>query len=62
MSENEVQAVANFLESQGERLVGFLDIHSYSQILMFPWGYTKEQSSDHEELVNNVADVVTSVA
>ena len=51
MSEREVQNVANFLQSQGQRLVGYLDIHSYSQILMFPWGYTKRWNKDYAELV-----------
>ncbi|XP_020615323.1 carboxypeptidase B-like [Orbicella faveolata] len=51
MSEREVQSVANFLQSQGHRLVGYLDIHSYSQILMFPWGYTKRRNKDYEELM-----------
>ena len=52
MSEREVQGVANFLQSQGHRFVGYLDIHSYSQILMFPWGYTKRRITDYEELVH----------
>ena len=56
MSENEVRSVARFLESQGQRLVGYLDIHSYSQILMFPWGYTKIRSKDYDELVPSIAD------
>ncbi|XP_022796974.1 carboxypeptidase B-like [Stylophora pistillata] len=51
MSEKEVQAVAKYLESLGRRLVAFMDIHSYSQILMFPWGYTKTKSIDNEELM-----------
>lgn len=51
MSEKEVQAVAKYIESLGRRLAAFMDIHSYSQILMFPWGYTKKKSIDHVELV-----------
>lgn len=51
MSEEEVQAVAKYLESLGRRLVAFLDIHSYSQMLMFPWGYTKTHCKDYLELV-----------
>ena len=51
MSEEEVQAVAKYLESLGRRLVAFLDIHSYSQMLMFPWGYTKAHCKDYLELV-----------
>lgn len=49
MSEKEVQSVANFLESQRERLVGYLDVHSYSQMILFPWGYTKKHTIYHEE-------------
>ena len=52
MSEREVQNVANFLQSEKHRLVGYLDIHSYSQILMFPWGYTKRRNKDFQELVH----------
>ena len=52
MSEREVQNVANFLQSEKHRLVGYLDIHSYSQILMFPWGYTKKRNKDFQELVH----------
>ena len=54
MSEREVQRVANFLQSQRQRLVGYLDIHSYSQILMFPWGYTKRRNKDYNELVLHI--------
>ena len=51
MSEEEVQSVANFLESQQHRLVGYLDIHSYSQMILFPWGYKKDPTEDQKELV-----------
>ena len=58
LSEKEVQSVARFLESQKKRLVGYLDIHSYGQMLLFPWGYTKEQTKDHIEMVRNIKTVV----
>ena len=58
LSEKEVQSVARFLESQKKRLVGYLDIHSYGQMLLFPWGYTKEQTKDHVEMVRNINIVV----
>ncbi|KAJ7370282.1 corticosteroid- binding protein [Desmophyllum pertusum] len=61
MSESEVQHVARFLESQGKRLVGYLDIHSYSQIWMFPWGYTKKRSRDYDELMRVSKDVVDAI-
>ena len=57
LSEKEVQSVARFLESQKKRLVGYLDIHSYGQMLLFPWGFTKEQTKDHIEMVRNIKTV-----
>ena len=51
-SEVEIINVANFLKSKDNRLVGYLDIHSYSQLWMIPWGYTKEATEDNKELVS----------
>lgn len=53
MSENEVQNVDRFLKSEQKRLVGFLDVHNYSQMWMIPWGYAKENVKDYDELVSN---------
>lgn len=61
MSEEEVQAVAKYLESLGRRLVAFLDIHSYSQMLMFPWGYTKAHCKDYLELMRVSKAVVDAI-
>ena len=44
-SEVEVKGVADFL-SKIENLKGFIDFHSYSQLWMSPWGYTKEKPED----------------
>ncbi len=53
MTENEVQNIDRFLKSEKKRLVGFLDVHNYSQMWMIPWGYTKENIKDYDELVSN---------
>ena len=53
MSENEAQNVDRFLKSEKERLAGFLDVFNYSQMWMIPWGYTKENIKDYDELVSN---------
>ena len=53
MSEIEVQNVDRFLKSEKKRLAGFLDVHNYSQMWMIPWGYTKENIKDYDELVSN---------
>lgn len=52
MSEKEVQNLDRFLKSQLKRLAGFLDVHSYSQMWMIPWGFAKENIKDYDELVS----------
>ncbi|XP_070611008.1 carboxypeptidase A1 isoform X2 [Erythrolamprus reginae] len=48
-SEPEVKAIVDFVRQHGN-IKGFISIHSYSQMLLFPYGYTKEQAADHLEL------------
>uniref|UniRef100_A0A5F9C9G0 Carboxypeptidase O n=1 Tax=Oryctolagus cuniculus TaxID=9986 RepID=A0A5F9C9G0_RABIT len=50
-SEPETKAVSSFVESQKENIVCFLTIHSYGQYILLPYGYTKNKSSNHEELI-----------
>lgn len=51
MSEPETKAVSRFVESKKESIVCFLTMHSYGQLILTPYGYTKNKSSNHEELV-----------
>ena len=55
-SEVEVRNVANYLKQLKRRgqIAGYMDIHSYSQLWMTPWGYTRQRSRDHEELVRKM--------
>ena len=39
-----------FMESIGN-LKGHLDIHSYSALVLGPWGYSNSPSPDHEEII-----------
>jgi len=50
-SEPETLAVKNFIES-GENVewTAFITTHSYSQLFMTPYGYTKNLTSDYPEL------------
>ena len=52
MSEKEAQNMDRFLKSEQKRLVGFLDVHNYSQMWMIPWGYAMENIKDYNELVS----------
>ena len=49
-SEVEVKGVADFL-SNITGLKGFIDFHSYSQLWMSPWGYTKRLPKDFRDEV-----------
>ncbi|KFO18335.1 carboxypeptidase O [Fukomys damarensis] len=50
-SEPETKAVADLIESKKEDIVCFLTIHSYGQLILVPYGYTTNKSSNHEELI-----------
>ena len=58
MSETEVKYVDNYLKSELKRLVGYLDIHSYSQLWMIPWAFAKENVKDYDELVSIITRAV----
>lgn len=49
-SEPEVKAIVDFVKSHGQ-IKAFVSIHSYSQMLLYPYGYTKTPCKDQAELV-----------
>ncbi|XP_053311502.1 carboxypeptidase B2 [Spea bombifrons] len=58
-SEPEVKAVANFLRENKDVVKGYITIHSYSQMVLFPYSYTRDKVKDHDELLllaNKVTD------
>ncbi|XP_036962649.1 carboxypeptidase A1-like [Acanthopagrus latus] len=48
-SESEVRAIVDFVRSHGN-LKSFVSIHSYSQMLLYPYGYTSTPAKDRAEL------------
>ncbi|OPJ76428.1 carboxypeptidase A1 [Patagioenas fasciata monilis] len=48
-SEPEVKAIVDFVKSHGN-IKAFISIHSYSQLLLYPYGYTSTPAPDHQEL------------
>ena len=50
-SEPETKAVSSFIESRKENIACFLTMHSYGQLILLPYGYTENKSSNHEELL-----------
>ncbi|XP_065783756.1 carboxypeptidase O [Muntiacus reevesi] len=51
VSEPETKAVSSFIESKKENVACFLTMHSYGQLILVPYGYTKNKSNNHEELI-----------
>ncbi|XP_008576764.1 PREDICTED: carboxypeptidase O, partial [Galeopterus variegatus] len=51
VSEPETKAVTSFVESRKEDILCYLTIHSYGQFILTPYGYTKNKTSNHEELI-----------
>ncbi|XP_017145900.1 zinc carboxypeptidase [Drosophila miranda] len=51
-SELETQCLLQFIRSnvQKEQIKTYIALHSYSQMLMFPYGYTKERVSNYDDL------------
>ncbi|NXN81955.1 CBPA1 Carboxypeptidase, partial [Bombycilla garrulus] len=48
-SEPEVKSIVDFVKSHGN-IKAFISIHSYSQLLLYPYGYTETPAKDEEEL------------
>ncbi|NXS95466.1 CBPB2 Carboxypeptidase, partial [Jacana jacana] len=49
-SEPEVKAVARFIRDHKDTIKAYITMHSYSQLVLFPYSYTREKSKDHDEL------------
>ncbi|MEE6481740.1 hypothetical protein FKM82_012952 [Ascaphus truei] len=59
-SEPEVKAIVDFVKSHGQ-IKGFISIHSYSQMLLYPYGYTSTRAADHLELDNLAKSAVNAL-
>ncbi|XP_074533760.1 carboxypeptidase A5 [Halichoeres trimaculatus] len=48
-SESEVKSIVDFVKAHGN-IKAFVSIHAYSQMLLYPYGYTKTPAKDESEL------------
>ncbi|KAG7487497.1 hypothetical protein MATL_G00024180 [Megalops atlanticus] len=51
-SEVEVKAVADFIRQNRSIIKAYLTVHSYSQLLLFPYSYTYQLAEHHSELMS----------
>ncbi|XP_037062396.1 mast cell carboxypeptidase A isoform X2 [Peromyscus leucopus] len=59
-SEKETKAVTNFIRSHLNSIKAYITFHSYSQMLLFPYGYTSKLPPNHNDLFK-VARIATDV-
>ncbi|XP_046890756.1 carboxypeptidase A1-like [Hypomesus transpacificus] len=62
-SESEVKSIVDFVKAHGN-MKAFVSIHAYSQMLLYPYGYTSTPTKDQKELhalaskaINNLASL-----
>uniref|UniRef100_A0A8C9Z9B2 Carboxypeptidase A1 n=1 Tax=Sander lucioperca TaxID=283035 RepID=A0A8C9Z9B2_SANLU len=60
-SESEVKSIVDFVKSHGN-FKAFVSIHSYSQMLLYPYGYTRTPCKDQTELHNLAKKAITDLA
>ncbi|XP_042352584.1 carboxypeptidase A5 [Plectropomus leopardus] len=60
-SESEVKSIVDFVKSHGN-FKAFISIHSYSQMLLYPYGYTRTPVKDQAELHNLAKKAITDLA
>ncbi|NXL38935.1 CBPA1 Carboxypeptidase, partial [Glaucidium brasilianum] len=60
-SEPEVKAIVDFVKSHGN-IKAFVSIHSYSQLLLYPYGYTRTPVPDQKELHEISAKAVAALS
>ncbi|KAG8238262.1 hypothetical protein J437_LFUL016442 [Ladona fulva] len=50
-SEPETRSIAEFLMVNRDKLKVFISLHSYAQMWLLPWGYTRAILDDHDDLM-----------
>ncbi|XP_075462876.1 carboxypeptidase O-like [Ascaphus truei] len=51
-SEPETQAVAHLVENRKSDILCYFTIHSYGEMILLPYGYTKNPSTNHKEMTD----------
>ena len=47
----ETRSVARFLTRRKSSITSYLSLHSYGQLILIPWGYTKRLPADFDDMV-----------
>eukprot|EP00066_Takifugu_rubripes_P030855 XP_011620121.1 PREDICTED: carboxypeptidase A1-like [Takifugu rubripes] len=60
-SESEVKSIVDFVKAHGN-IKAFISIHSFSQLLLYPYGYTRTPVKDQAELHSLAKKAITDLA
>ncbi|XP_020492852.1 carboxypeptidase A5 [Labrus bergylta] len=60
-SESEVRSIVDFVKAHGN-IKAFVSIHAYSQMLLYPYGYTRTPAKHQVELHNLAKKAITDLA
>ncbi|XP_041638097.1 carboxypeptidase B2-like isoform X2 [Cheilinus undulatus] len=60
-SEPESKAVADFLRSHKDTVQLYISIHSYSQMLLFPYSYKEEKAENHNDLLEMAQEAAQKI-
>lgn len=52
-SDIETESMSKYISSISDKFYAYIAFHSYSQLLMFPYGYTKDHLDNYSDLVSN---------
>ena len=55
----ETQAISKYVSSLAN-VVSYIDVHSYTQLWMFPWGYTCSKKIEDYKLLNEASKQATA--
>lgn len=52
-SDIETKSMSEYIKSINKKFFAYISFHSFSQLLMFPYGYTSDHLENYDELVSN---------
>ncbi|XP_066587739.1 carboxypeptidase B-like [Prorops nasuta] len=61
-SEPETKAIADYILANKETIRMYLTLHSYNQMWLVPWGYTKSKASDYTDLASAARKAANAIA
>lgn len=52
-SEIEIKSMSEYINSISDKFYAYIGLHGYSQLLMFPYGYTTDRVDNYDNMVSD---------